>query len=265
MTEESMDLDTRLSAYLDGELNDADSAELEALIASDEAVAERLEALALARDDFEASASEIDDAPMSASLSALVEDLKEGRRTGDEPSNVVAFPFWKLAGRFVAQHRAIAASVAVAAGAMTLTTALPAQVAEVDGLSGTYYADSGFGVVLEASASGSTNDIGDGMTAVPRFTFASGEGFCRVVDVKSASRDGRLVACREDTEAWQVMIATFGPAATTSPGPYRTASAAGSASIEDFLDTVMSDAPLGLEAEAELMEFGWQVPASEEE
>ena len=42
MAEDKMDLDARLSAYLDGELNEADMAELEALIAGDETVAERV-------------------------------------------------------------------------------------------------------------------------------------------------------------------------------------------------------------------------------
>ena len=265
MAEHVKDLDTRLSAYLDGELNEADMAELEALIAGDETVAERLEALALAKDEFEAAAREIDDVPMSASLAALVQDLEDGTRKAGETGDVVAFPFWKRAGRFVADHRAVAASVAVAAGTMSLTTAIPAQVASVDHLSGTYYADSDMGRVFEAAASGTVVEVADGLSAVPRFTFASGEDYCRVVDVTSEATEGRIVGCRVEN-AWRVAAATYGPAAGGSPdAPYRTASAAGAQSIEDFLDAAMSDAPLGLEDEAELMEFGWSLPAADKE
>ena len=260
-----MDLDARLSAYLDGELNEAGIAGLEALIAADETVADRLEALALAKDEFEASAREIDDAPMSTSLAALVQDLKDGKRKAGTPNNVVEFPFWKRAGKFVADHRAIAASIAVAAGTISLTTALPAQVASVGSLSGTYYADSEMGQVFEATASGTVVEVADGLSATPRFTFASGEDYCRVVDVISAETEGRLVACRGEN-AWRVAAATYGPAAGESPdAPYRTASAAGAKSIEDFLDAAMSDAPLDLEAEAKLMEFGWSLPATDKE
>lgn len=265
MADDKPDLDARLSAYLDGELNEADMAELEALIAGDETVAERLEALALAKNEFEAAAREIDDVPMSASLGALVQHLEDGTRKAGETGNVVEFPFWKRAGKFVADHRAIAASVAVAAGTMSLTTAIPAQVASVETLSGTYYADSEMGQVFEAAASGTVVEVADGLSAVPRFTFASGEDHCRVVDVTSDVTEGRIVGCRVEN-AWRVAAATYGPAAGGSPdAPYRTASAAGAKSIEDFLDAAMSDAPLGLEDEAQLMEFGWSLPATDEE
>lgn len=265
MAEDKMDLDARLSAYVDGELNEADMAELEALIAVDETVAERLEALALAKNAFEASAREIDNVPMSTSLAALVQDLEDGKRKTGAPDNVVEFPLWKRAGKFVADHRAIAASIAVAAGTISLTTAIPAQVASVGSLSGTYFADSEMGQVFEATASGTVVEVADGLSATPRFTFASGEDYCRVVDVASAETQGRLVACRIEN-VWRVAAATYGSAAGRSPdAPYRTASAAGAKSIEDFLDVAMSDAPLGLEAEAELMEFGWIIPATDKE
>ena len=264
MTDALKDLDIRLSAYLDGELSPEDMAATEAMIAEDEAVAARLEALAAAQADFDAAASEIDDVPMSAGLSALIDDLEIGAVGNDAPSNVVAFPFWKRAGAFVEKHRAIAAGVVVAAGTMTLTTAIPDQVASVDTLSGTYYADSGLGQVLEVAASGTQNDIGNGATVTPRFTFASDDGFCRVADVSSSRTDGRLVACRAEN-AWRIAIATFGEAPSTSRGAYRTASAAGSQSVEAFLDAAMSDAPLDLAVEADLISSDWTKQQAETE
>ncbi|MEM5518177.1 hypothetical protein WNY37_14555 [Henriciella sp. AS95] len=264
MTDALKDLDVRLSAFLDGELSPEEMAKTEAMIAGDEAVAARLEALAAAQSNFDAAAGEIDDVPMSAGLSDLMDNLESGTVSAEESSNVVAFPIWKRAGAFIEKHRAVAAGVVVAAGTMSMTTAIPAQVASVDSVSGTYYADSGFGRVLEASASGTETEFGDGMVATPRLTFISGEQYCRVVDINTSRTDGRLVACRAE-DAWRVAIATFGEAASPSQGPYRTASAAGSQSIETFLDTAMSDAPLDTSAEADLIQSGWTKKQAETE
>lgn len=258
MTDDMKDLDSRLSAYLDGELSAAESQDIEALIASDPQAAARLQALATARADFETSSHEIDEIPMSASLAATLERLEDADEDRSD-GNVIAFPVWQRAASFMKQHRAVAASVAVATGAMTLQTAIPAQVASVEGLpaNGTLYADSGIGRVLEASASGTTESVGDGVTVTPRFTFASDDGFCRVADTTSEAAQARFVACREDA-GWRVAIATFSASTSGSPdAPYRTASQAGAESVETFLDSAMTNAPLGAQEEADLIDTGW--------
>ena len=266
MTDDNRTLDARLSAYLDGELDAAGITEIERLIDSDPQVAARLEALATARADFETASHEIDDVPMSASLATMLDRLESRADEDDETSEVIAFPAWRQAASFFRQHRAIAASVAVAAGAMTLQTAVPAQVSSIDGLpaNGALPADSGVGRVLEASASGSSQTLEDGLTVTPRFTFASGEGYCRVADTVSNGAQSRFVACREKT-GWQVAIATFTAASGGSPdAPYRTASQAGSESVEAFLDSTMTDPPLGAEEESELIKTGWSGQPLEE-
>lgn len=259
MTHDTNDLDSRLSAYLDGELDSTESAALETLIASDPHAAARLEALATARAGFEATSHEIDDVPMSASLTAALERLAESRGDHSGTGNIVAFPAWRRTADFFQQHRAVAASVAVAVGAMTLQTAVPAQVASVEGLpaSGTLRADSGIGHALEASASGSSKDLADGSTITPRFTFASGSNYCRVADTASENAQARFVACRE-AAGWRIAIATFTAASGDSAhAPYQTASQAGSESVERFLDAAMTDAPLGAQEEADLIRTGW--------
>ncbi len=267
MTDDITDLDARLSAYLDGELSPEESAEIDAMIASDDVVAGRLEALAMAKADFEEAASDIDDVEMSPGLSDLLERLETEQAAPDPDTNVIGFPLWRRASAFVQEHRAVAASVVVATGLMAAQTALPAQVASVEGLtgSGTIYADSKLGSVLEASASGTLEVVGDGLSATPRFTFASDDTFCRVIDVTSDTSNGRLVACRAET-AWRVAIATFGEVEGNAPdAPYRTASAAGAESIETFLDAAMSGAPFGRDDEAQLLKSGWTKPAAPKE
>lgn len=262
MTSETGDLDIRLSAYLDGELSEAEHRELEKSIAEDPAIAARLEELALATSGFEEASRDIDDIPMSASLTSLLDRLETDKET------TPAFPgFLAPTFKVLRDHRAIAASVVVAAGAMTLQTAIPAQVASVDGLdgTGTIHADSRLGGVLEASSSGERVDLGKNVSATPRLTFASGDGFCRVLDLSGSTSSGRLVACRAEA-AWQVTLAAFSNANEGSPeAPYRTASSAGPESIESYLDTAMTGAPLGQEAEADLIQSGWTSPAADEE
>ena len=258
MTDDTHDLDTRLSAYLDGELDEAGSEALETLIASNEQVAARLEALATARADFETSAHEIDDIPMSASLAATLERL-ELDEDEDADDTIIAFPVLQRASSFMRQHRAIAASVVVATGAMTLQTAIPAQMASLDSLptSGTLHADSGIGSVFEAGASGQSVEIANGVMVTPRLTFSTGESFCRVADTASADSEARLVACREET-GWRVAIASFSASASgAEDAPYRTASQAGAQSVESFLDAAMTTAPLSVDEEAALIESGW--------
>lgn len=259
MTDDINDLDSRLSAYLDGELGSIESAALETLIASDPHVAARLEAIATARADFETTSHEIDDIPMSASLTATLERLAESRNDHRNTDNIVPFPVWRRTAAFIQEHRAVAASVAVAVGAMTLQTAVPAQVASVEGLpaSGILHADRGIGQVLEASASGSSKELPDGSTITPRFTFASDNTYCRVADTASKDTQARFVACRKDA-GWRVAIATFSAASGGSThSPYQTASQAGSKSVERFLDATMTDAPLGAQEEAGLIKAGW--------
>lgn len=265
MTDKIQNLDTRLSAYLDGELNETDCEAVEALIASDPQTAARLEALATARADFETASHDIYEIPMSASLTDMLERLKAGRNDKTDDT-IVAFPVWQRAAGFVRQHRAIAASVAVATGAMTLQTALPAQMASVEGLpvNSTLQADRGVGRVFEAGTSGESIDVAGGMTVTPRFTFASGNSFCRVADTASNETTARLVACREET-GWHVAIASFSaPASGAEDAPYRTASQAGAESVEAFLDSAMTNPPIGANEEAALIENGWPSPSSEQ-
>lgn len=261
------DLDGRLSAYLDGELSEAECAEIESLLAQDEAAAARLELLASAKMDFEGAASEIDGIPMSAGLSDTLDRLSTGQDTADPQDNVIAFPLWRRASRFMNEHRAVAASVAVAAGAMTLQTAIPAQVASVDGLpaDGTIYANSEMGQVLQASASGTETRLANGLVAKPRFSFESDGGYCRVVDTAAEAASGRFVACRTEN-AWRVAVATFsdrgGP---STDAPYSTASQAGSETIERFLDAVMEKAPLGADEEQQVMADDWSGQSATQE
>ncbi|WP_300379154.1 hypothetical protein [Henriciella sp.] len=267
MTSDSHDLDIRLSAYLDDELPDAERKELERLIAADPATAARLEELSQADSDFDHAAREIDSIPMSASLTAVLDRLESSNGAASTSSGFFAAPAFHSPWRFLRDHRAIAASVAVAAGAVTLQTAIPTQDARVEVLdgAGTIQADSGLGKVLDASASGATARLPGGLSATPRFTFEESNGYCRVVDITGARSEGRMVACRTDS-AWRVTVAAFSEASETSPdAPYRTASSAAPESIEAYLDAAMKDAPLSTGAETELIRTGWTQPAKEED
>lgn len=249
------DLDEKLSAYLDGMLEGDDALRIEDLIASDTAVAARLEALALANSDFVQWSEAIDDMPFSAGLAAQMAKLHVDAARADGASNVTALSPRRSVLRFLDTHRAVAAAAAVAAGLIAVQVGMPPPE-PATGLPGDnlIFADSRLGEILNSVASGEPAKAGKDVEVTVRFSFASSTGdTCRVTDLASAGGTSRMVACREDA-GWRVKVASYGPApAAGGDDTYQTASGPAGDAIEAYLDAVMAGAPLSLEEEAQLL------------
>lgn len=249
-------MDEKLSAYLDNMLPEDERAGLEALLAVSPELADRLEALALANADFISHAADIDRVPMSGTLDRQLQSLSGAAAGG---SNVT--PFRPRAGlpRFLTEHRALAACAAVAAGIFAWQATVPASTAP-GGMDagGMIYADTSLGRMLSTATSDTVVGLGDGAEGRVRFTFASTEGdWCRLADLEQSGNTSRLVACQSG-EDWRVMIAAYsGPADGAGTDVYRTASTQAVASVEDLLDTMMQDAPLGPDEEKDVIRQGW--------
>lgn len=252
-----MSMDEKLSAYLDDMLPEEERAALEALLAADPALAGRLEALALANADFAAQAAEIDGLEMSDGLKRQLASLA-GASAGD--GNVVAFRFRDSLADRLTQHRALAACAAVAAGLLVWQTVMPeAEPGSGPDGAGFIYADTGIGRMLTLSPSGEAVPLSEDAAGQVRFSFAAQDGaYCRLADLTEAGATSRLVACREG-EGWRVMIAVYtGQADGTGPDIYRTASTEAARSVETVLDTLMAEAPLGPEQEADIIRARWK-------
>lgn len=253
------ELDEKLSAYLDGELDDAARAEIEALLAADPQVAQRLEALALANSDFVESADAITDAPASPALARQLAALHVAAAGG---GNVVAFRKAPRLLDILTDRRALAACAALAVGALAVQNALPptapASQLPADGL---ILASSPLGKIFETAESGTQAEAPGHVEAMMQFSFANQDGQpCRVADLAAASGASRVVACRE-TGGWRVAVASFTarkPAGGTDL--YQTASGPGGDAIETYLDAAMADSPYSADDEAALITAGWPTP-----
>lgn len=246
-------MDEKLSAYLDNMLPEDERAGLEALLAADPALADRLEALALANSEFVSRASEIRHIEMSDGLKRQLASLETAASAGDD--RVIAFRGRRSMAGVLADHRAVAACAAVAVGLLAWQVLQPAAPPRGSfGAGGLVFAGSALDRLLEASPSGA----GEAEAGV-HFSFAAADGrYCRVADVSEGRAASRLVACRED-DGWRVVVAAYSGAPESAQADiYRTASNEAARSVEAALDALMTDAPLDTEEEAALIRNRWQ-------
>lgn len=245
--------DEKLSAYLDDMLDEDERAGLEALLAADPALADRLEALALANSEFVARAAEIRHIEMSDGLKRQLASLEAAAAAQDD--RVVAFRGRRSLVGVLTDHRAVAACAALAAGLLGWQALQPAAPPRGSfGAGGLVFAGSALDGLLEASPSGASQADGS-----VHFSFAAaGGGYCRVADLSEGGAASRLVACREG-DGWRVVVAAYtGTPDSAQADVYRTASSEAVRSVEAALDALMTDAPLDADEESDLIRNGWQ-------
>lgn len=243
--------DEQLSAFLDGELPEREMEALSRAIAEDRDLSLRVERLRSANAAYVDAIGEIDRAPLSAGLRVAVES--------PPAAQVIAFRPRKLAG-FIAEHRAIAASLVCAAavwGVMSVAAPGAAPDPFAPGPNGVILAGSPLHRLLESAPTGQAITAGPATAAV-RLTFAANDGtFCRQVEVATDDSVSAAIACRED-QTWRAQVAAYGLA--KSAGDFQTASASRAPSLEAFLDERLSGAPMSAEEEAQLLSSGWARP-----
>ncbi len=240
--------DEQLSAFLDGELPAQDMDALARELESDVALAARIESLGAANTAFVDAISQVDAAPMTSGLKAAMEATPAAKVIAFRPRSFVAF---------VAEHRAIAASLvcAVAVWGVMSSTSTGASIDPfAPGPDGLVVANSQLHEMLESAPTGQASAIGEA-TAVPRLTFAAADGaFCRQFEVMTNEATSAAIACRED-QGWRTLLVAYGLARPV--GEFQTASAARSPALEAFLDEHMAGAPMNAEAEAALLKSRW--------
>lgn len=254
-----MTIDEKLSAYLDNMLAADERAALEALLAADPALADRLEMLALANAEFVARAADVDGLEMSGALKRQLASLEAAAGAGDE--KVVAFRTGHGFAGFLTDHRALAACAAIAAGLFAWQAVQPEPGASGGGdTGGLVYAGSHIAQMLDTAPSGAPVTLRGGSQGEVRFSFPAADGtYCRLADVSAGGAASRLVACRE-ADAWRIVIAASMMAPESqSSDLYRAASAGTVQTVEALLDTLMADGPLSPEDEQDLIGREWRL------
>lgn len=247
--------DILLSAYVDGEIDDAEAREIERRLAADGDLRKRLDAMRAADAATRKLFAAVDAAPMPDAVLRLLESKPA------MPDNVVAFPQRGLS-RFMQMPVAIAASVALVVGFMVsdLARQAPGPATSIELLSArSIDTESGLHRLLEQSSSGQEMDLGSGETGRALLTFEDRTGeYCRQVQVNTDASAAHAVACRRD-DVWQVEALAF--VDTAPDGQFQPAAGATPFTITATVDALIGTAdPFEEEQENQTISNSWKKP-----
>jgi hypothetical protein len=252
--------DEALSGLLDDALTDDEAQRLRQRLARDPALAARLEALEKADAAVRQAYTRVADEPLPERLIGLLRTADDAVRASR--GNVVQIASFRQRLRVFAVPTAIAASIALTVG-LALGVLIGPRLAAPE--SGRWVADAGLvqpGTALFAALqtlpSTGSRQFGADLQATARFSFRTNSGgYCRQINLSSSRGTTATLACRNG-DAWQVEVASFGPAAANSAtGVYRPATGNTSA-LDGAIDELIDGEPLGAAAEQDLIERGWR-------
>ncbi len=241
MTEHDFD-DETLMAFADGELDEATSVRLEAALAADEALAERLavffESRQLVADALKPLIDEPVPEALLQSVRRMAEEAKDGASAG---SNVVPLrPKHRPVNRWT-EHRWVlplaASIVAVITGVVGFTVGRNLDPATMD-------SSAQIAAVLDREASGRDVALGtSGETLHVIATFRDKNGsLCREYELKQPSKSTLSIACRQD-QTWVTQLAL------TSARAVGYVPASSQEMIDSYLSSIEAGAPMSLEEE----------------
>lgn len=227
-----------LSAYLDGELPEAEMAEVEALLAADPAWQAEFDRM-LTNDQLLARAlhDEIPDA---------VDDEMVQRfgLAAPKPVSVAANddrPWGKWLG---------AGGLAAAAAALLLVVRAP---------SSDPWEGARFDRAMTTTVSMQQASLGQGSTVTPLLSFRAADGrYCRefrlIAGDATMNRDG--IACRTG-DAWQAEVLVVGQPALADPGRVEVAGSGDRPELDRAYERLGADAPMAANEERRLIASGW--------
>lgn len=234
--------DETLSAFLDNELPEAEMEAVRDQLAVDPALADRLAELAWVDAELLAHYSSIDDRPMPASVTRMLE-TDQSQSTASGQGNVITFPWW----RRMRGHTGKAVAAAVIAGVVLTqwltqpSTGDPTWPEVVN--------------VLDNQPSGEVYQVDSLAALTPRLTFRSQAGeWCRQFRLETAGSASEQIACRSEAGAWE-QVAQVEVRPSPEPDTYQTAS--GGSVLDRTLDGMMAGSPIGVDAERALLRHQW--------
>jgi hypothetical protein len=243
--------DDTLVAYLDGRLDEAKSAALEAALPHDESLSARLDALARASELAQRSLEPVLREPVPPTLIAAIWRAPDPRTRevgGHARKGITA----RLARWLAPGPRLAIASLALVVGAGWLV--LRPGGAALD--TGDLIAEGALSLALDTAASGETLHTREAtLSLLGSFVAADGRS-CRAFEQRRGRSDTLAVACRDiDASAWRVAFAQQAPA-LDSPG-YQPAGDPRAEAVEHFLRETLRATALDAGEERGLIERGW--------
>lgn len=246
--------DEILSAFLDGELPEAQMQQVREQLAEDPALADRLAELSATDETLVRHYSAIDERPLPEGLQQLLADSETRSESEPEPeaqsAQVIELPLWRRARQALSQHAGLAASVALALGF---------GLAQITGTFAPNTTDSWQPVAhsLDTLPSGASQSLPDGRQITPRISFVNQQGqYCRQYRLTDSEQSSENIACRTErgSAAWEQMASIRQPAPES--GSYQTAS--GGSVLDSVLDQMMADGVIEPSREQQLIQRDWQ-------
>lgn len=270
----NLDLDDNtLLAYLDGELDDARCAAVEAACASDPALAQRLDQLALSDERVRRSYQAVLEEPVPPHLIAAIlsaPDPRQGARSNPPRRAITATrtPRWSawletLWAGWGGRGAAAFASVALlAVGALVAWTLHPGADDGWALKAGEPLQDRSLLVALETAPSGrEVEAAGRQFQLLASFERTQG-GFCREFNASDKGDDPADhlgVACRTGEGQWELeVLATENRPTDPQHGGYRTASERQFEVVDGWRLAHTQGQPMEPERERALIERGWR-------
>jgi hypothetical protein len=226
--------DEMLIAYLDGELDEAGMAAVDAALATDATLVDRLEAHAALATRVRAAYASVTEEPVPERLTSLIQPT--GAKVVDLASRRRPSPTYVWWG-------AIAASLVV--GVMLVGRELPLPFADPIGQDMTARGRLAKALTVQASGPGKGEvEIG--------LSFKARDGrYCRTFALDETSG----LACRRD-RTWKVEAAAPRPA--MADGEFRQAASATAAPVLDKVDALIAGEALDADQERQAMKAGWR-------
>ncbi len=240
--------DEVLMAYVDGELDAATRAALEAAMAQDAALAQRIAAERALRARLRAAFEPVLDEPVPAHLMHLARTAPEQRDT----STVVPLRRGEVRRHPWREGLALAASLVagVLLGHWVLRGGGLGPVVTRDGqmVARGPLAEALTGQLAARQPAGAAVRIG--------ISFRSSSGqYCRTFSVRAPELSG--LACRAGGQ-WQVQVLTRAEAAAAAPGHYREAASSMPPAVVAAVSAEIAGSPLDARAEAAARRRGWE-------
>ena len=231
--------DVKLSAFLDNELKPHEAEAIRQQLEHDDALAERLSALAM----VDLQVGERLDAqlqqPIPARIYALLEEPAEA-------TNVVSMGRWQQLRNALKDHVAIAAGVALIVGfgvGQWLPGSAPSAV------------NHDVSLALETQPSGMPYQLDADTTLTAQLTFKDAQGdYCRQYQLARAEQTTVAIQCRR-SEEWHE-VASVSMVTQANNATYQTAS--GQHVLDPLLDQMMRSAPLTPAQEKEKLMAAWK-------
>ncbi len=232
MTRDPQISEEMLIAYLDGELDEAGMAAIDAALADDPVLVDRLETHAAMADRVRAAYAQVIDEPLPASLAGLMESA---------PGKVVRLPERRKPLSGYAWWGALAATLVVGVMLSGRELAPGSQV----GAGMVARGDLARALTVQAS-NNRTGDVAIGLT----FKDQVGR-YCRTFSAREMSG----LACRED-QTWTVEVAVRQPARTKTE--FRQAASETPAPVLNRVDALIAGEALDADQEKAALAAGWR-------